>query len=55
MKEVLRVVDQASPGSRIAAAGFSSQEMELPSALGREFQGSMQMNLGMPGLLQIKV
>ena len=30
-KEVLRVVDQASPGFRTAAAGFSSQLVPLPS------------------------
>ena len=54
-KEVLRVVDQASPGFRTAAAGFSSQLVLPPSTLGRLCQGSMQTNLGMPGLLQIRV
>ena len=49
-KDVLRVQLHASPGSRIAAAGFSSHLMELPSALGRLCQGSMQTNLGVPGL-----
>ena len=53
-KEVLRVQLQASPGFKIAAAGFSSHLMEPPSALGRLCQGSMQTNLGIPGLDQIK-
>ena len=52
---VLRVVDQLSPGARMAAAGFSSQLMEPPSWLGRLCQGSMQTNWGFPGLLQIRV
>ena len=52
---VLRVVDQLSPGARMAAAGFSSQLMEPSSWLGRLCQGSMQTNWGCPGLLQIRV
>ena len=54
-KEVLNVVDHASPGVRMAAWGFSSQRMLPPSGLGRLCQGSMQTNLGMPFLLQISV
>ena len=41
---VLRVVDQLSPGARMAAAGFSSQFMEPSSWLGRLCQGSMHTN-----------
>ena len=52
---VLRVTDQASPGVSTAAAGLSSQRIEPSWGLGRDCQGSMQMNLGMPGLLQIRV
>ena len=47
------VVDQDSPGVRMAAAGFSSHLVLPFSGLGRLFQGSMQRNFGMPGLLQI--
>ena len=54
-KDMLRVVDQASPGFRMAAAGFSSQLLLLPSMLGRLCQGSMHTNLGMLGLLHSKV
>ena len=53
-KEVERVVDQLSPGSRMAAAGLAFQSAEAHSALGRECQGSMQTNFGIPGLLQIR-
>ena len=49
-KEVLRGQLQASPGCRTAAAAFSSHLMEPFSGLGRLCQGSMQMNLGIPGL-----
>ena len=52
---MLRVVDQASPGFRIAAAGFSSHLVLPPSGLGRLCQGSMQTNLGIPGLLHSSV
>ena len=52
---VLRVVDQLSPGARMAAAGFSSQLMEPSSWLGRLCQGSMHTNWGFPGLLQMSV
>ena len=52
---VLRVVDQLSPGFRIAAAGFSVHSVEPFSGLGRLCQGSIQTNLGMPGLDQIRV
>ena len=45
-KDVLRVVDHASPGFSTAAAGFSSHFLLPPSQLGRECQGSMQTNLG---------
>ena len=41
---VLRVVDQLSPGARMAAAGFSSQFMEPSSWLGRLCQGSIHTN-----------
>ena len=54
-KEVLRVVDQLSPGFRIAAAGFSFQSLLPLSGLGRLCQGSMQTNFGIPGLDQIRV
>ena len=54
-KDILRVVDQASPGFRMAAAGFSSHLLLLPSMLGRLCQGSMHTNFGMPGLLHSKV
>ena len=54
-KEVDRVVDQLSPGSRMAAAGLAFQSGLSPSALGMVCQGSMQMNLGSPGLDQIRV
>ena len=54
-KEVLRVVDQASPGARMAAWGFSFQSLELPSGLGRLCQGSMHTKRGIPGLLQMRV
>ena len=54
-KEVLRVVDQASPGARMAAWAFSSHLREPPSMEGRLCQGSMQTNLGIPGLDQIRV
>ena len=54
-KEVLRVVDQASPGSRMAAWAFSSHLRLPPSKEGRLCQGSMQTNLGIPFLDQIRV
>ena len=54
-KEVLRVVDHASPGLRMAAWGFSSHLVLPPSGLGRLSQGSMQTNLGSPFLLQSNV
>ena len=46
-----KVVDQLSPGSRMAAAGFSSHLRLPPSGEGKLCQGSMHTNLGMPGLL----
>ena len=49
------VVLQLSPGARMAAAGLVFQSELSPSALGTECQGSMQMNLGSPGLDQIRV
>ena len=49
-----RVVDQLSPGSRMAAAGFSAQTLLPPSGEGRLCQGSMHTNFGMPGLDQIR-
>ena len=54
-KLVDRVQLQASLGFRIAAAGFSSHLTEPFSGLGRLCQGSMQTNLGIPGLLQMRV
>ncbi len=50
-----RVVDQLSPGFRMAAAGFSVHSVEPFSGLGRLCQGSMHTNLGSPGLDQIRV
>ena len=47
-KDVLKLQLQLSPGSRMAAAGFSSQRMEPPSGLGRLCHGSMHTNLGSP-------
>lgn len=52
---VLRVVLQASPGARVAAASLSSHFVEPPSGLGRLCHGSMHTNFGIPGLLQIRV
>ena len=54
-KEVLRVQLQASPGVRMAAAGFSFQSMLPFSGEGRLCQGSMQTNFTSPGLDQIRV
>ena len=54
-KEVLSVQLQASPGARMAAAGFSSQSMLPFSGEGRLCQGSIQTNLGIPGLDQMRV
>ncbi len=55
-KDVLKLQLQLSPGSRMAAAGFSSQRMEPPSGLGRLCHGSMHTNFGSPpGIDQISV
>ena len=53
-KEVRKVVLQLSPGRIRAAAGFSSLLVLPNSYLGWLFQGSMQINWGTPGLLQIR-
>ena len=55
-KDVLKLQLQLSPGSRMAAADFSSQRMEPPSGLGRLCHGSMHTNFGSPpGIDQISV
>lgn len=55
-KVVRRVVDQDSPGARMAAAGFSFHSVEPRSGLGRLCQGSMQTNRGSPpGALHSRV
>ena len=43
-KLIESVVDQLSPGARMAAAGFSSHLRLLPSREGRLCQGSMHTN-----------
>ena len=53
---VRRVVDQLSPGARMAAAGYWNQSVEPRSGLGRLCQGSMQTKRGSkPGLLHSRV